>query len=228
MSKKDVPAIVSAMGVFTEIISSLSKLVAKFGGTMENIYRLATPEGGETLEKIARLIVESCESARRWREENGVICFSVTSDGTTGLEWINRLGAKGFRISDYAKSILLSPDFKPTIGVTTKIAVLKGEMFSDENRLTKNVRAEADKRKLVKPNAEVACLIREKFTDKEIEAMGLWYIVAMHEPIKDSDGGSSLLNAHRDDDGSWLDTSYGRPARRWDRESGFAFAVSQV
>ncbi|MEK7636692.1 MAG: hypothetical protein AAB362_03325, partial [Patescibacteria group bacterium] len=75
--------------------------------------------------------------------------------------------------------------------------------------------------------AELACLIREKFTDKEIEAMGLWYIVAMHEPINDSDGGPSLLGADRYGDGRWLSAYYGRPGIGWSRDYGFAFAVSQ-
>ena len=69
MSKKDVPAIVSAMGVFTSVISSLAELVKKFGGTMENIYRLATPEGSETLEQIARLIVGAAKDAKKKAEE---------------------------------------------------------------------------------------------------------------------------------------------------------------
>jgi hypothetical protein len=43
-----------------------------------------------------------------------------------------------------------------------------------------------------------------------------------------SDGDSNLLNANRNDDGSWLNTYYDRPDNRWDRESGFAFAVSQL
>jgi hypothetical protein len=123
--------------------------------------------------------------------------------------------------------VLRSPDFKPTSGVTTEVAVLKGMLFEDNDRITKKIRAEADKRKLSKPNAELACLIREKFTDKEIEAMGLWYIVAMHEPINDSGGEPSLLNASRYDVGRWLGAYYGRPGSRWGRDSGFAFAVSQ-
>ncbi|MDO8590106.1 MAG: hypothetical protein Q7R69_02440, partial [bacterium] len=120
------------------------------------------------------------------------------------------------------------PDFKPTNGVTTEVAVLKGMLFEDNDRITKKIRAEADKRKLSKPNAELACLIREKFTDKEIEAMGLWYIVAMHEPINDSDGDPSLLIADRDDDGRWLCAYGGGPDYRWGCGNGFAFAVSQV
>ncbi|MEK7193607.1 MAG: hypothetical protein AAB652_02355 [Patescibacteria group bacterium] len=168
------------------------------------------------------------ELIRSWREEDGVIYFSVTSDGTTGEDWIKRLEGNGFRVGDYAKQVLRSPDFKPTNGVTTEVAVLKGMLFEDNDRITKKIRAEADKRKLSKPNAELACLIRLKFTDKEIEAMGLWYIVAMHEPINDSDGGPRLLRADRSDGGRWLDACSGRPGRRWDRDGGFAFAVSQV
>lgn len=166
--------------------------------------------------------------SRSWREEDGIIYFSVTSDGTTGEDWIKRLEGNGFRVGDYAKQVLRSPDFKPTNGVTTEVAVLKGMLFEDNDRITKKIRAEADKRKLSKPNAELACLIREKFTDKEIEAMGLIWIVAMHEPINDSGGDPSLLSARRDGGGRWLDAYYDGPGSWWDRDGGFAFAVSQV
>lgn len=165
---------------------------------------------------------------RSWREEDGVIYFSVTSDGTEGETWITRLESKGFRVGDYAKQVLRSPSFVPTSGVTTEVAVLRGLLFEDQSRITKKIRAEADKCKLSKPNAELACLIREKFTDKEIEAMGLWYIVAMHEPVSDSDGDPFLLDADRGSGGRWLDACGGRPDRRWDRGDGFAFAVSQA
>lgn len=164
----------------------------------------------------------------KWIEKDSVIRFSVTSDGTTGEQWIARLESKGFRVSDYAKSILRSKSFKPTSGVTTEIAVLKGEIFSDNDRITKNIRKEAKNRKLSTPNAEIACLIREKFSDKELEAMGLYWIVAMHELIKDSDGDPSLLSALRNDLVSWLFTFCVSPDSEWRRSSGFAFVVSQV
>ncbi len=169
------------------------------------------------------------EPIRSWREEDGVIYFSVTSDGTIGEDWIKRLeGNNGFRVGDYAKQVLCSPDFKPTSGVTTEVAVLKGKLFEDNDRITKNIRAEADKRKLTKPNAELACLICEKFTDKDVEAMDLWYIIAMHEPINNSNGDPFLLLSHRINDVRWLNAYYGRPDGRWFRDGGFAFAVSQV
>lgn len=182
--------------------------------------------GGERgAERFLRGELVVSEPARQWREENGVIYFSLTSDGTTGEEWISRLEKSGFRL-DYAKKILRSPDFKPTKGVSYEIAVLKGLLFEDNDRITKKIRAEANKRKLERPNAEVACLIREKFSDKELEAMGLWLIVAMHEPITvEIGGGPGLLGADRDGDGQWLDAYVGRPGNRWNRGFGFAFVV---
>ncbi len=165
------------------------------------------------------------EPPREWHEENGIIRFKVTSDGTTGEGWVARLENKGFRVNDYAKQVLRSPDFKPSSGIATEIVVLKGSLFKDDDRITKNIRAEADKRKLAKPNAEVACLIREKFTDKEIEAMGLMWIVVMHEPIKDYDDYPSLLDMDRCDC-RLSRCSDGSGGSSWDTGSGFAFVAA--
>ncbi len=184
--------------------------------------------GNDAALKFLRGELSVSEPTRNWREEDGVIYFSVTSDGTTGEEWIARLEDKGFRVGDYAKSALRSADFKPTTGITTEVAVLKGMLFEDNERITKNIRKVAADRKLETPNAEIACLIREMFTDEEIKAMGLIWIVAMHEPIKDSGGDPHLLHAGRLDGGLWLDACYGEPGDGWCREDGFAFAVSQV
>lgn len=166
---------------------------------------------------------------RSWREEGGVIYFSVTSplDVRTGEEWITRLESKGLHVDDYAKQVLRSPDFKPTNGMTTEVAVLKGRLFKDEDRTMKKIRAEADKRKLMKPNVELACLIREKFTDREVEQMCLLFtIIAMHEPINDSDGNSILLGMSRAYDGG-LYACDGNPNRWLSHILGFAFAVSK-
>ena len=43
-----------------------------------------------------------------------------------------------------------------------------------------------------------------------------------------SDGDPNLLNANRDDDGQWLNTSYDNPDNEWNRDNGFAFVVPQL
>jgi len=162
----------------------------------------------------------------KWTEKHGVIRFSVVSDGTTGEAWIARLESKGFYLGVEAKSILRSKSFKTTSGITYEVAILKGEIFSDNERVTKNIYEEAKNRKLSTPFPEVACLIREKFSDKELEAMGLFWIFTMHEPIEYFCV-PKILVANRRDCGSRLITeTCFCPATEWACDGGFAFVVS--
>ena len=163
-----------------------------------------------------------------WREKDGVIYFKVTSNGRTGEKWITYLESRGIKLDKWAKDVLRSPDFKPTNGITTDIAVLKSPRFTDKARITSLIRSEADKLKFSKPNAEVACLIRVMFTDEEIKAMGLMWIVTMHEPIEDSARDPNLLGVSRCGVGRWLRGCYGGPGRKWRRWNGFAFVVPQA
>lgn len=182
--------------------------------------------GVEGARRLLRNELIISEPMRSWSEEDGIIRFSVISDGTTGQDWIKRLESRGFSIGDGAKQILSSPYFKPTCGVTNEIAILKGVSFGEKDRISKVVRANADRRKFSKPNVELACLIREKFTDKEIIAMGLWYIVVMHEPINGPNGNSSLLYIDTDQRGRRLNVYNESSGGRWCRDDGFAFVVS--
>lgn len=167
-----------------------------------------------------------------WREQDGTIYFSVTSDGMTGPHWIRRLTNKGFWVDDEgAQGALCSKGFRPTVGVLTKIAVLSGTFKKDNLKMRdvynmQDVYLEAKRRKLKKPNAEVACLIREMFIDEEIKAMGLNSIITVHEPIN---GLPLLLEARRHGNVDKLGVICTKPHNE-DRfhSNGFAFAVSQV
>lgn len=215
-------------------VSQAAELKLAFRRNGWNNAQIKTLSEGDILAKVLQVITGQAEiklisePIRNWREDAGIIYFSVVSDGTTGEEWIIRLESKGYRVSDYTKSLLRSANFKPTNGITTEIAVLKGMMFKAADRITKKIRKNAEGRKFFAPNTEVACLIREMFTDEEIKAMGLSWIVTMHEPIKDSDGALRLLLVFRNSDGSWLHTFCDQSDFQWRGDHGFAFAVSQV
>ncbi|MDP3734968.1 MAG: hypothetical protein Q8R39_00905 [bacterium] len=205
--------------------------MAKYPKTLGRIEAVWNKLGGEEgVDRFLRGELSVSEPARRWREENGVISFTVMSDGTTGPRWIPRLEKNGFHIGDHAKNVLRSLDFKPTSGVTTEIEVLKGILFDSPSRITSKIRAEARRRNLEKPNAEVACLIREMFPDKEIEAMGLCLIMAMHEPIKDSDDDllRLLISSSLGHGGRWLGALEDWPDAGRSRDSGLAFAKSST
>ncbi len=181
--------------------------------------------GQEASLKFLRGELSVYEPTRNWREQDGIIYFSVTSDGTTGEEWVARLKEKGFQMDFDAESVLLSADFKPTTGITTEVAVLKGTLFEDKDRIAKNIRKVASDHELEIPNAEIACLIRKMFTDDQIEAMELVWIITMHEPIRDYYGTARLLDANCYGSGQYFDTCHGGPNNSWNHECGFAFAV---
>ena len=188
--------------------------------------------GEEGVEQFLRDKLTVSEPTCSWREQDGVIYFTLPpTEGITGPQWIEHLEKRGFQLSKWSKDILNSPNFKPTTGVVNNIAVLKGELFSNDDRTTEKIRAEGDKRGLKHGkdiNPEIACQIRGMFTDFEIKEMGLIWIITMHESIRDSDGVPVLLNAGRCDDSRWLDADYDRPGGGWDREGGFVFVVPQV
>ena len=159
-----------------------------------------------------------------WVEKEGVVYFTLISNGMSGREWIAYLESKGHMTSDCEKFILRSDDFKATAaGTRHHIAVLKHGVWGE---VTKKIRAKAKKMNFSQPNAEIACLIRDQFSNEELEAMGFYFIVCMHEPIRDSDNKPLLLTAHRRDN-LWLHAYWDLPGFQWEFECGFAFSVSQ-
>ncbi len=165
--------------------------------------------------------------SKRWREKCGVIYLNVTSDGTSGKAWIKYFEEQDCCVDDDAKSVLCSKNFTPTNGVTWKIAILKGVLFSDTKLITMNIRTKASGLKFTTLNAEAVCLIRKNFTDEELKEMGLSYIVAI-ESIKDFDGYLYCLAASSGDLGCWFGVCSDTPDRGWYRGGGFAFDRSQV
>ncbi len=202
-------------------------------GQLNAVIKLIRKQAGEDgPERFLRGELVVSELPKCWTEKDGVIYFTLPpTEGLTGSQWVTRLERKGFKLSKWAKDVLNSKDFVPTTGVVNNIAVLKGELFSDDDRITSKIVAEGDRRlwkhgKDISP--EIACQIREMFTDEEIEAMGLIWITTMHEPINDSDGDPDLLGTDRYDDGQGLLAYCDRLGNGWYREDGFAFVVPQV
>jgi len=178
----------------------------------------------------------------QWYKVDTAICFDITSDGTSGEEWIERLEDKGDFVDGYGKCLLRSRDFKPTSGVTSRVCVLRGVSFSTEERATDNIQVKAQQRGLIELRAEAACLIREKFTDEELQAMGLSWIVVMKLLNTRYYPGAGYLGVRRgdrwmrrrsyqpddkDDWGSTLRGHWHQPDGKaaWGSVYGFAYAI---
>ena len=177
-----------------------------------------------TQELIDKVDIFKKEETKKWTERDGLIFLTVTSDGTTGKEWIKRLENKGFKIGTYAKKVLLSKDFKVTDNIKYELVIMKTNKYITSQEIRDNAKNLGFKT----PNTEVACLIRELLSNEDIKELGFWYIVTFHKPIKDSVGDLVLLSTDRNGDGTWLNAGYGDSDGSWNGGSGVAFEVSQV
>lgn len=160
------------------------------------------------------------EHRNPWKVHKG---FEVTSDGRTGVEFIHSLEKAKYNLGDWAKEVLKKPTFISTTGQKYKLVVIKGEEFSDNDRITSKIRAEAAKRGYLTPPAEVTPLLREHLSDEEIKRRGLYWLIVMHEPIADSAGHPSVLGLSRSDEGRWLNAFDGSARRKWLHDDGFVF-----
>ena len=221
--------------------------VQRNGGTTDDIEYLSTGENFRAVTLLrsgkARLvevtetgsegaIIPTAPTPTAWTvDDEGNIHFMVTSNGMTREQWEYHLERRDWRIGDWGdwgRNVLRRASDAPTNGVIYNIVVRPGKKISDSDRITGKIRAAADKKGWLKPHWEVACLIRETFMDEQLEQMGLWYIVTMHEPIKDFDGDLDLLGSGRRDGGRWLNGHCRRAGLLWSDDGGFAFAVPQV
>jgi len=206
-------------------VGQLNAIVKKLGGH-EGALRFLR---GETL--IA-------ETVKKWRENNDIIYFSVTSDGTTGKEWVKRLTDQRVIVHSKTVNLLNSKKFKPTSGVTTKIAILKGKKWTDEDRFNLKVCTQAIIRNFTLPNLEIACLIRDTLSYQDIAVMGLLQIIVVDNPSTLSANNIfdlvhyQKLNVcrlyHVSGSIAEFDVLTVSQDYKWDQSSGFAFIVSQT
>lgn len=153
---------------------------------------------------------------------------TLKSNGLSGKDWIKHLEKKGYNVGTYAKQLLEHKDFVVSDkGTEYKCVVLTHGDMGKEWSTSAEIRAEAQKRGLVTPPAEVAPLLREALSDKEIEDMGLWYVVVFHEPIKDPTGDPHVPSVSRGGGGRWLSADWDGPDYRWNRYGGWLFLAPQ-
>lgn len=161
--------------------------------------------------------------------KNSIISFSLPpTDGSLFAQWPYHFEkVKKKRIDAYVKQWILSPEFKTTTGKIYNIKIVKGELLTNENRTDKGVRQEAERRKLLTPSVEMACLIRYYFTDEELIKIGLGRLMVMHQPFKDSGGDMVTLEINCYKKIELLEGYIDDPRRPYfDRGCGFAFEAS--
>lgn len=152
----------------------------------------------------------------------------IKGTGLTGKQWITRLENGGYHISSWAEEIILSPEFdkqRLKKGEEQTITFIKHSDVGN-SPTTKEIQEYAKTKGCQMPSPELALLIREQVSDEEMKAMSIWYIVSLHDPIKDSVGSPFVLSADRRGDGRWVSAFWDSPDRRWSTDGASAFPVS--
>ncbi|OGY58248.1 MAG: hypothetical protein A3H67_03970 [Candidatus Buchananbacteria bacterium RIFCSPLOWO2_02_FULL_46_11b] len=202
-----------------QVVRKLAQLpTAMLGMLFDLLNKITGPKGTMWLRRLKRFL----------RGENpfGVPkTFEVTTDGRIGEQLVADIEAQGDHVGDIAKQLIHGKKFVATNGITYKLALIMGDEFKDDDRITSNIRAEAAKHGYVDPPMELALYVREMFSDEDLEQIGLWALIIMHEAVADSDGNLSLLGLDRDVGGRSLSAFNVSPDDEWDRGFGFLFLV---
>ena len=199
------------------------------GLTLGTIEAVVNKLGGmEGVEKFLRGELAVTNPASTIRVENALHYFSVTTDGTSGTEWLRRLKDRGIEVGGLARSLLLSTDFKPTHGQRVEVCLFPTSKLSGGSLVAGDIRKAAEQRLLMTPSAEIACHISEMFDSNALKKTGFRYIVVMHEPIAcGPDGHQSLLciNCHNH---PTIDINNGYLPAKLDSQDGVAYVVSRM
>ncbi|KKP89859.1 MAG: hypothetical protein UR94_C0033G0011 [Parcubacteria group bacterium GW2011_GWA2_36_10] len=210
------------------IVQKLVHLSAEMLGTMYDLMeRLAGSDGNTWLAGLKKFL--RGELVARWRiGDDGIIYSSVKSCSisTSGSDWLKNLKRRRFTIDGVAPEILRSKNFQASPDGTYEIAIFRGSLLAECERSSNKIRIRASHCHFFTPGTDLACLIRDNFSDEEIRAMGLKRIIVMHQPIYDSHGIPSLLALGCDGAGRWLSAYHQTDRDDWGREEeGFAFVV---
>jgi hypothetical protein len=166
------------------------------------------------------VLVSTSQTSPVWaKDEWGNIRFNLVSNGFTGKQWAQHFSRD--RLSDWSYDTLCRVDDMSFRGKRHDIIVTGG---CGIKLVTLKIRQFAALMEWREPHWEVACLIADAFTDDQIEEMGLWRIITMHQPIQDSDGYMRLFSYRRHDAGYKLRTVYeGGRYERFEDGDRFAF-----
>lgn len=164
----------------------------------------------------------------------GAHLFTVDPDGVIGPEWLEYFARTKVKLQDWAARLIEADGFsiagdwetnedKTWIEVlnTSLIAQLQGGAVDLGHRAVRKLAAELG---MKTPKAEVACLIRKRYSMEQIRAMGFRHIIVMHEPIKDpSDGQESLIGVGWDSSGAEVHGFYAKSGSTIPPGCGVAF-----
>lgn len=190
--------------------------------------------GNETLTRLtARYANFPTELKKKIWIEDGRFCFEITGTGLKGVEWVKRLSkAPDYSIGPREISLITKPaywhDHRLVPGKKYKLALFEdfevlrslGGHLAPTSAELKNFVVSVLGKQATELRAEMALLIREKFTDFDLYLLGYWGITVLHNPIHTFHGGSfemepRVLISYQSDWRETITSDYDSPESAW-------------
>lgn len=167
------------------------------------------------------------------RNENGHVVLSIVGLGMTGEAEVKGLRRQKYNVNSWAESCFKSTNqdsfdsaHRLVSGQTYRVVLVPGsEIENSSERTTQNLLALGERYGYLRPQAGIIPRLRERLTDKQLEELGWWCIVALHQLIVDADCGPSVLGLCRSEDGRGVDALWNGTGLQWSDETAFAFLV---
>lgn len=215
--------------MFEDARGTLNDITEKLAGenASEYLERLRAVGRGENPFPVN---VVSISGKATWESKGDLIYITLPpSEGVTGPQWIEYFSEQDINLSDDAKTLLQLKAFLPTVpGFVHKIVALRATFWKkNSERTTKAIQDEGVLRKWLETHPEAVCILRKCFSNKQLEKMGLWWIVGIHKPIVVY-GDPRFLNADRHAYRWWLDTSCAHSDDEWNDSGAFFWSLPQV
>ena len=195
----------------------------KLNAMLSNIMlSIGTNDPAEAVRLMSSREWVAMPSTRDWWINGDLIRGRFKFDTMSGPKWFAMLRTRNV-ISKPAEEILKNTphqDFGPSM--CDEMVILPGWLWEVEDRTSANIRAYARKHNLFELTLEDACISRARLDKKQIQDMGLSYIVTMHN---NPSNGQLLTSASFDSQEDALITHSGQPSANWNEGFGFAFGV---
>lgn len=167
------------------------------------------------------------------RNEHRHVLITFIGTCLTGAQEGVRLASGGYQFSSHAKSCFES---RNADSYDTKHRLVAGQIYTvalvpakeisrDCDRSPANLRKVVmEKYKYGKPLGGHIPRIRETISDKQMEDMGIWEIIGLHDPIKCGND-RLMLRARRGNDGPWVSVCWDSPGFLWHEDAAYEFPV---
>jgi hypothetical protein len=214
--------------MFKKARGTLNDIIEKLAGEEASVHleRLKAVGRGENPFPVN---VVSVPGRATWQAKGDLIFITLPpSEGVTGPQWIEYFDELDIKLSDDAQTVLRSGDFQPAAtGTIHRLVALRATFWKkDPERTTRAIQDEGAIRKWLETQPEAVCIFRKCFSDKQLEKMGLLWIVGIHKPIEVG-GSPRFLFANRGGGGRWLYAVWAYPGDGWNDKGAFFWSLPQ-